>query len=72
MPIRSFTPHIPQIALDDLQARLQTVRWPDSLDPDSWEDGSSLSFMQRLVDHWLRQLACRSRCLDCRKASQLE
>jgi pimeloyl-ACP methyl ester carboxylesterase len=60
MPIRPFTPNIQQVALDDLRARLLSVRWPASLDCDSWDDGASMSFMRRLVDYWLYRFDWRA------------
>lgn len=39
--------------LEDLQRRLRATRWPAGLDSGSWEDGASLSFVRRLVEHWL-------------------
>ncbi len=60
MPIHRFTPHISQDALDDLQARLRSVRWPASLEAESWEDGASLSFMNGLVDYWLHRFDWRA------------
>jgi len=52
MTARPYRIDIPDAALHDLRDRLGRARWPTSLDAEGWEDGSSLSFMQRLVDHW--------------------
>lgn len=54
MAIRPFTIHIPDETLRDLRMRLQAIRWPASLDAESWDDGAGLAFMKRLVDYWLR------------------
>ena len=54
MTIRPFTIHIPDEAIDDLHRRLGAIRWPASLDDESWDDGASISFMRRLADHWRR------------------
>ncbi len=55
MTVRAFRISIPDAAIQDLRNRLKVARWPASLDPDGWEDGASLSFMKRLVDHWLHR-----------------
>lgn len=52
MTARPFRISIPDAALHDLRVRLDRIRWPATLDADSWEDGASVSFMKRLVDHW--------------------
>ncbi|WP_395672538.1 epoxide hydrolase family protein [Inquilinus sp.] len=52
MTVRAFQIRVADKAVSDLQARLALVRWPSTLDPDGWDDGASLSFMKRLVDHW--------------------
>ena len=52
MTTRRFRISIPDAALQDLRVRLDRVRWPATLNADSWEDGASVSFMKRLVDHW--------------------
>jgi len=59
MAIRPFVLHIPREAHDDLKSRLRSNRWPGSLDEASWDDGSSLSFMKRLVDHWMNRFDWR-------------
>ncbi|MBY3246203.1 epoxide hydrolase [Rhizobium laguerreae] len=52
MIIRPFTIAVPAEVLQDLKHRLSTARWPKALDEASWEDGASLAFLRRLVDHW--------------------
>ena len=47
-------------ALRDLRDRLAAVRWPASIDADSWDDGAALSFMARLADHWLHRFDWRA------------
>lgn len=60
MTARPFRISIPDAALQDLRGRLEAARWPASLHADSWEDGASLSFMKRLVDHWLHRFDWRA------------
>ncbi|MBZ0289574.1 MAG: epoxide hydrolase 1, partial [Anaerolineae bacterium] len=52
MHIKPFQAHIPQSALDDLQARLNRVRWPDELPGVGWQYGVPGSYVRRLVEHW--------------------
>lgn len=50
--LRPFRVAIPQIALDDLTARLDRVRWPERETVTDWSQGVPLGAMQDLVDHW--------------------
>lgn len=60
MPVFPLTIEIPDAALEDLQRRLRTMRWPCSIDDDGWDDGASVSFMQELADYWLNQFDWRA------------
>lgn len=55
-----FRIEISQSALADLWYRLEHARFPSSIDEPSWEDGASLSFMRRLVQHWRHTFDWRS------------
>lgn len=57
---RPFAIDIPDRAVDDLRERLFATRWPKALDGDTWEDGASLAFMRRLVDHWANRFDWRA------------
>jgi hypothetical protein len=50
--VRPFRVEIPQADLDDLQARLGRVRWPDELPGVEWSYGVPLDYVRELVDHW--------------------
>jgi pimeloyl-ACP methyl ester carboxylesterase len=50
--IRPFHVEIPESELDDLQARLERVRWPDELDGVEWSYGVPLDYVRELVEHW--------------------
>jgi pimeloyl-ACP methyl ester carboxylesterase len=50
--IRPYRIRIEDGVLADLEQRLGNTRWPASIDAASWEEGSSLAFMRRLIDHW--------------------
>ncbi len=50
--IRDFQIDIPQSALDDLQVRLESVRWPDPEPVDDWSQGIPLAYVQQVTDYW--------------------
>lgn len=52
MQTREFQIDISDDALDDLRRRVTQTKWPASVDPEGWDDGSSLRFMRELVDYW--------------------
>ncbi len=60
MTPRPFEIRIPDSSIRDLNDRLRAARWPTSLDRESWNDGTSLSFVERLVDHWLHRFDWRA------------
>ncbi|AZO00842.1 epoxide hydrolase [Mesorhizobium sp. M9A.F.Ca.ET.002.03.1.2] len=64
MESRPFTIHVTDEAIKDLHRRLRNGHWPDSIDADSWDDGTSLSFLKCLRDHWLHQFDWRMQ--ECR------
>ena len=50
--LRPFRVEIPDADLEDLQARLARVRWPDELPGAEWSYGVPLGYVRELVDHW--------------------
>ena len=50
--LRPFRAELPQARLDDLQARLAQVRWPDDLPGMAWRYGVPLDYVRELVGHW--------------------
>jgi hypothetical protein len=50
--IPPFRVEISDAELDDLQARLARVRWPDELDGVDWAYGAPLDYVRDLVDRW--------------------
>lgn len=52
MATHSFTIHVPQRTLDDLQERLARTRWPDSVEQADWEYGTNLEYLKTLVAYW--------------------
>jgi hypothetical protein len=50
--INPYTVQVPKEDLDDLEARLRRVRWPDELDGAGWDYGVPRSYVQELVEYW--------------------
>ncbi|RCS21829.1 epoxide hydrolase [Phyllobacterium salinisoli] len=50
--IAPFEVSVPQVALDDLRRRLDTVRWPEPETEQGWSQGVPLDRLQRLVEYW--------------------
>lgn len=50
--VRPFRIEVPESVVADLRRRLQMVRWPAVLDDESWDDGTALGFLRRLVETW--------------------
>lgn len=52
LTIRPFTVEIPQAALDDLHARLESTRFATDQPGDGWEQGTPVGYLRDMVDHW--------------------
>ena len=50
--ITPYTIHIDQEALDDLQRRLASTRFPAPAPEDSWDYGTPVSYLQRMIEAW--------------------
>ncbi|HET9286666.1 MAG TPA: epoxide hydrolase [Gaiella sp.] len=50
--VHPYRVEIPQADLDDLQARLERVRWPDELSGVDWRFGVPLGCVRELADQW--------------------
>ena len=52
--IKRFTINIPQVALDDLQQRLASTRFPDEAEAVAagWQIGTDVTYMKELVEYW--------------------
>lgn len=57
---REFKINIPDESIDDLARRLRATRWPAAMDAGNWDDGASLTFMRRLVEHWSNRFDWRA------------
>src|ERR687897_1338181 len=52
--ITPYTISIDEAALDDLQRRLAATRFPAPAPDDSWDYGTPVSYLQRMVEAWRR------------------
>ena len=43
---------VPQTTLDDLRTRLEHTRWSDAIAGASWDDGTDVHFLRKLVAYW--------------------
>lgn len=50
--MKEFEVCIPQSEIDDLKARLKKTRWPEEIERNSWEIGTSLSYIKELISYW--------------------
>jgi epoxide hydrolase len=50
--IRPFQLDIPQAALDDLQTRLATARWPREVEDAGWSRGVPVAYLKELAEYW--------------------
>ncbi len=51
--IEGFAVRVSNAALDDLNTRLDSIRYPDQLeDGRPWEDGTDLHYLKQLMDYW--------------------
>src|SRR5215510_6934220 len=57
---RPFSLHVPEPVLQDLRARLAAVRWPDEAPGAPWSYGTSVAYLQGLVDHWRHRFDWRT------------
>jgi microsomal epoxide hydrolase len=49
---KPFTLHIPDDAIADLRERLARTRWPDEPPLPPWSTGTSVAYLQSLVEYW--------------------
>jgi hypothetical protein len=49
---RPFQLHVADEVLQDLDARLGRVRWPDEPPLETWSTGTSVAYLRTLVDYW--------------------
>jgi len=47
-----FEPHIDQAVLDDLQRRLENIRWAPEFANDDWSYGANGAYLRALMDYW--------------------
>ena len=49
---KPFTLHVPEAEIADLKQRLARTRWPDEPPLEPWSTGTSVAYLQSLVEHW--------------------
>jgi len=49
---KPFRVQVPDDAIADLRARLDRVRWPDEPPLEPWSTGTSLAYLEGLVEYW--------------------
>lgn len=54
-----FNINIDETVLADLRSRLAATRWPDEIDNEKWEYGTSMSYLKELCDYWQHQFDWR-------------
>lgn len=52
LKITPFTINIPQVTIDDLQARLARTRWTDDVAGAGWNYGVDLAYVKELINYW--------------------
>ncbi|TXK74522.1 epoxide hydrolase family protein [Paenibacillus sp. N3.4] len=52
MAVERFQIQVSDEVLDDLQYRLNHIRWPDQLEDSAWKQGTELRYLQSLVAYW--------------------
>jgi epoxide hydrolase len=50
--ISPYLVEIPQAALEDVQSRPRSVRWPDELEGGGWDYGVPRAYVQDLAENW--------------------
>ena len=60
MNLRDYKITISDESIEDLATRLRATRWPAAMNADIWDDGASLTFMRRLVEHWSNRFDWRA------------
>ena len=66
-----FTLRIDERVLDDLRARLGQTRWPDEPpDEPPWRTGTSVAYLQALVEHWRSGFDWRAREAELNRFAQ--
>lgn len=70
MAVEGFRIQIAQDVLDDLQYRLEHVRWPDQLKDSGWERGTEMGYLQSLVSYWRDHFDWRAQEQELNRYSQ--
>ncbi len=57
---QTFTLHVPESKIADLRERLGRTRFPDPAPGDPWAFGTSVDYLQRLVEYWRTEFDWRA------------
>ena len=49
---KPYSLQVPDADIADLRQRLARTRWPDEPPLEPWSSGTSLAYMQALIDYW--------------------
>jgi hypothetical protein len=58
--IEPFELDVPEMALEDLQARLRATRWPERETADGWSQGIPLAYVREVCDYWAEEYDWRA------------
>lgn len=70
MKAKLFSINIRQSVLDDLKDRLKKTRFPEELENSGWSNGTSISYMKKLIDYWLHDYDWRKQEKELNKFAQ--
>ena len=70
MAIERFQIQVSSEVLDDLNYRLNHIRWPDQLVDIGWERGTDINYLQSLVSYWREQFNWRNQEKELNRFSQ--
>jgi pimeloyl-ACP methyl ester carboxylesterase len=70
MAVERFNIQIAKDVLDDLNYRLDHIRWPDQLEDVAWERGTEKGYLQSLVSYWREHYDWRAQEAELNHFSQ--
>jgi microsomal epoxide hydrolase len=70
MSIERFHIHVSDEILNDLNYRLEHVRWPDHLEDSDWQRGTDIGYLKSLVSYWRDHYDWRTQEFEINRLSQ--